>query len=163
MAGPQPPPRWPFPDPSNPRQHRPRVPCGRLFPFPSLPSSSSWPVHAAVFRTNSLVWPRAVLPVSWGVRAGAEVTRFSASTARACSESEGPDARRRAEQTEARTVAREDADADDAGPLVDLALQGSRVAYDESEHVDDLAAVVGRHAVPEARLAAECAQAPTDE
>ena len=45
------------------RRHRRGRSCDRPFPSASLPSSSSWPARAGVFRTSSWVWPRAVLPL----------------------------------------------------------------------------------------------------
>ena len=98
-----------------------RRPCGRPFPFPSLPSSSSWPARAGASRTNSWVWPRAVLPVSCTERARAGGYALLRSPPGADQKRQRAHALGGAEQADAGPVAREDADADDARPLVDLA------------------------------------------
>ena len=71
-------------------------------------------------------------------------------------------ARGRPEQADVRAMAREDADADDAGPLVDLGLERQRIGDGEAMHVEDGMAVVGRHARTHARIAAERGKAARD-
>ncbi len=140
------------------RRHRRRRACARPCPFPSVPSSSSSPVRVVVFRMNSWVWPRAVLPVSCTGRARERRLRvFRASDfSRWCQNVKVRTPVGGAEQTDGRAVAREDADADDARPLVDLASRGatgSSMARPWTSRIS--AAVVGDDAFAQLRPAAD--------
>src|SRR4051794_12099128 len=122
--------------------------CDRPCPSPSVPSSSSWRARVAAFRTNSWVWPRTVLPVTArGVQGCRDYALFGPRFPPLVSERQGAHAVGGAEQTDGCPPPGEDADADDARPLVDLGFERDGIVDRQAVHVKDEAAVVGDDAV----------------